>query len=172
MSDGTRHEVDVIVVRHGVQCQQAPVADGVRGRSGQLLSEVWDDDDPRAYLGIAMPGFPNLFCLYGPSTNLGHGGSIFFQAECQTRYIVSCLRELLYKQGHLEMECHEEPYLPVQRPARRGRRRAGVGPGRRVELVPQQQAPNGGQLAVAAVDYWAMTHDPDFDCWSFEPEVN
>ena len=39
------------------------------GRDGVVLHDVWQDD-PRAYLGITMPGFPNLFCLYGPGTNL------------------------------------------------------------------------------------------------------
>ena len=63
-----------------------------RGRS---LEEVWDGDDPRAYLGLGVPGFPNLFLLYGPSTNLGHGGSIIFHSECQTRHVLLCLRELI-----------------------------------------------------------------------------
>ena len=38
-----------------------------------------------------MPGFPNFFCLYGPGTNFGHGGSIIFLAECQIRFILSAL---------------------------------------------------------------------------------
>ena len=39
-------------------------------------------DGAEAYLGIAVPGFPNLFMLYGPNTNLGHN-SIVFMIECQ-----------------------------------------------------------------------------------------
>ena len=54
-----------------------------------------DAEDPRAYLGVTVPDFPNLFCLYGPNTNLGHGGSIIFHTECQVRYVVRCLREML-----------------------------------------------------------------------------
>ena len=33
------------------------------------------------------PGFPNFFCMYGPGTNLAHGGSLIFHSECQMRYI-------------------------------------------------------------------------------------
>ena len=49
---------------------------------------------PAAYLGITVPGFPNLFCMYGPGTNLAHGGSLIFHSECQMRYITRCLEAL------------------------------------------------------------------------------
>ncbi len=43
---------------------------------------MWDDTDARAYLGgLTVPGFPNLFVLYGPNTQPGHGGSIMFVME-------------------------------------------------------------------------------------------
>ena len=42
---------------------------------------------PVAYLGITVPGYPNLFCMYGPGTNLASGGSLIFHSECQMRYI-------------------------------------------------------------------------------------
>ncbi|MGB1756711.1 MAG: 4-hydroxyacetophenone monooxygenase, partial [Pseudomonadales bacterium] len=35
--------------------------------------------------------FPNLFCLYGPNTNIVHGGSIIYQIECQIHYMMQCL---------------------------------------------------------------------------------
>ena len=41
-----------------------------------------------------MPGFPNFFGMIGPGSSLGHGGSISFQAECQSRYITSCLVQM------------------------------------------------------------------------------
>ena len=75
----------------------------VTGRDGARLCEVWGDD-PKAYLGITVPGFPNLFCLYGPGTNLAHAGSIIFHSECQVRYAIGCLRELLGR-GLAAMEC-------------------------------------------------------------------
>ena len=41
------------------------------------------------------PSFPNLFCMYGPGTNLAHGGSLIFHSECQMRYITQCLELLI-----------------------------------------------------------------------------
>ena len=51
---------------------------------------MWDDTDARAYLGgLTVPGFPNLFVLYGPNTQPGHGGSlIMFVMEMHMRYIM------------------------------------------------------------------------------------
>ena len=42
-----------------------------------------------------MPGFPNLFCLYGPNTNIVVNGSIVYFSECGVRYILGCLGMLL-----------------------------------------------------------------------------
>jgi 4-hydroxyacetophenone monooxygenase len=66
----------------------------IRGRGGVSIRELWGDDNPRAYLGITVPQFPNLFLLYGPNTNLGHGGSAIFLAECQVHYILGLVQKL------------------------------------------------------------------------------
>ena len=50
---------------------------------------------PAAYLGVTVPGFPNLFCLYGPNTNIVINGSIIYFSECGVRYILGCLGLLL-----------------------------------------------------------------------------
>ena len=56
----------------------------ITGRSGRDLNEVWVDG-ARAYMGLAVPGFPNPFMLYGPNTNLGYN-SILFMIEQQVGY--------------------------------------------------------------------------------------
>jgi 4-hydroxyacetophenone monooxygenase len=78
----------------------------VVGRDGAVLSEVWGER-PSAYLGITVPGFPNFFCMYGPGTNLAHGGSLIFHSECQMRYIAQCL-DLLIDGRHRWMQPREE----------------------------------------------------------------
>ena len=90
-ADGKLHPVDVIVYATGFQATHMLAGVEVRGRGGRSLRDEWGEDDPRAYLGMTVPGFPNLFLLYGPNTNLGHGGTIIFHAECQVRYVVSML---------------------------------------------------------------------------------
>lgn len=57
----------------------------VTAADGRTLREVWGAS-PRAYKGVAVAGFPNLFMLYGPNTNLGHN-SIIFMVERQAEYV-------------------------------------------------------------------------------------
>jgi 4-hydroxyacetophenone monooxygenase len=103
---GARHPVDVVVFATGFHADRFLWPMDVVGRGGVRLGELWGDD-PRAYLGISVPGFPNLFCLYGPATNLAHAGSIIFHSECQVRYVMGCLAALL-RGGHATLECRQE----------------------------------------------------------------
>jgi 4-hydroxyacetophenone monooxygenase len=107
--DGTEHEVDVIILATGFEVTRLLWPMELVGRDGRTVREVWGDDDARAYLGMTVPGFPNLFCLYGPNTNLGHGGSIIFIAECQTRYLLGCLMGML-EDGIAAIECKQDAY--------------------------------------------------------------
>jgi 4-hydroxyacetophenone monooxygenase len=94
LASGEHREADVIVFATGFEAQRPLHPLEIRGRAGLSLADVWGDDDPRAYLGMTAPGFPNLFFTYGPNTNLGHGGSFLTLAEAQTRYIVDLLAQM------------------------------------------------------------------------------
>jgi 4-hydroxyacetophenone monooxygenase len=104
---GAEHEADVLVVATGFDVLRFLTAFEVHGRSGQSLREVWNDDDARAYLGLAMPDFPNFFCLYGPNLQPGHGGSLIFVVEMQMRYIMDLLKQMLH-QGIGAVECRQD----------------------------------------------------------------
>ena len=93
-ADGERAEVDTLLFATGFQAGRMLWPMDVRGVGGMSVRELWGDDNPRAYLGITVPRFPNLFILYGPNTNLGHGGSAIFLAECQVHYTLELLRRL------------------------------------------------------------------------------
>ena len=95
MKDGSVHPVDVIIMATGFTASKMLWPMEIAGRGGRTIRDVWGDDDPRAHLGITVPGFPNLFLTYGPNTNLAHGGSIIFHSECQVRYIAQALREMV-----------------------------------------------------------------------------
>src|SRR5262245_121254 len=105
-NDGVHHDVDVIVYATGFHADKFLWPMRITGRGGAVLSERWGDE-PRAYLGITVPDFPNLFCLYGPSTNLAHAGSIIFHSECQVRYTMRCLEGLLAS-GARALDCKPE----------------------------------------------------------------
>ena len=103
---GEEHAVDVVIYGTGFQANRFLFPMKVKGRGGVDLHAHWDGD-PRAYLGITIPGFPNLFCLYGPNTNIVVNGSIVFFSECEMRYVMGCL-ELLMKNHHAAMDCRRD----------------------------------------------------------------
>jgi cation diffusion facilitator CzcD-associated flavoprotein CzcO len=83
---------DVIIYATGFQATEflAPIA--VTGAGGRSLRDEWKAG-ARAYLGVTVSGFPNLFMLYGPNTNLGHN-SILVMIEAQVGYIIDAIRQL------------------------------------------------------------------------------
>lgn len=83
--DGTLRPVDVIVAATGFRATDYLAGIEVTGRSGESLHRRWGDE-PRAYLGMAVPDFPNFFVMYGPNTNQA-GNSILVVLEAQARYI-------------------------------------------------------------------------------------
>ncbi len=103
---GEQHDVDVIVYGTGFHASRFLWPMKVVGRDGLVLQEHWDGD-PRAYLGITIPQFPNLFCCYGPNTNIVVNGSIIFFSECEVRYIMGCI-EMLIKEGARALDCRKE----------------------------------------------------------------
>ncbi|MEV0620719.1 NAD(P)/FAD-dependent oxidoreductase [Nonomuraea sp. NPDC050404] len=83
------YAVDTIVFATGFKSTEFLSPMEVVGLDGGSLEERWRDG-AEAYLGISVPGLPNLFMLYGPNTNLGHN-SIIFMIECQVNHIMACL---------------------------------------------------------------------------------
>lgn len=90
--DGQVHEYDVIAFATGFETTGWRWSVDVVGRNGVTIADQWDDG-PEAYLGITVNGFPNLFVLYGPNTNLGHN-SITFMLERQVEYTILALQAL------------------------------------------------------------------------------
>ncbi len=91
-ADGRRWPVDVIVYGTGFAASEFLAPMRVRGRDGRDLNEAWAAG-AEAYLGMSVSGFPNLFVLYGPNTNLGHN-SILFMLEGQFAYVLQGLAAL------------------------------------------------------------------------------
>ena len=85
---GRHHPVDVVVLATGFEATRYLQGLEVRGRGGVRLHDVWGDE-PFAFLGLLVPGFPNLFLMYGPNTN---GGLIVTNLERQARFAAARIR--------------------------------------------------------------------------------
>ncbi|MEM7100653.1 MAG: NAD(P)/FAD-dependent oxidoreductase [Pseudomonadota bacterium] len=164
--DGTIHEVDVLILATGFHTNQFLWPMEIIGKSGTTLEATWGDT-ANAYKGITVPDFPNLFCLYGPNTNIVHGGSIIYQVECQIHYVMNCLTTMLSKNIHA-MEVKQD---------------ANQSYNQRVQAISKTLAwghPNveswyknsDGQVInnspFSLQQYWAETHEVDLDAYHVE----
>jgi cation diffusion facilitator CzcD-associated flavoprotein CzcO len=87
--DGRIIPLDLIVYATGYDAVERAIAYPVVGEAGRTLGEAWKAF-PRAYLGTAMPGFPNLFVITGPNTGIGHTSALFI-IESQMRYVMRAI---------------------------------------------------------------------------------
>jgi cation diffusion facilitator CzcD-associated flavoprotein CzcO len=92
-ADGTLHELDCIVWATGFKTNDFMFPMKIAGADGAELSREWAHG-ARAHLGMTVPGFPNLFIMYGPNTNTS-GGSIIFYLEAQAAYLRQALQQML-----------------------------------------------------------------------------
>ncbi|WP_279243698.1 flavin-containing monooxygenase [Candidatus Litorirhabdus singularis] len=170
---GGVEKFDVVILATGFQVGKMAARLNITGRDSRQLAAEWAHDNPTAHLGITVAGFPNLFCMMGPSTGLGHGGSAMFQAEVQARYIVDCLLTLFNSNaGSMEVladvqadfvarvDAEHEQLIWSHPKLQSYYRNAG---GRVFSLLPWR-----------IVDYWQMTRHlqlDDFE-WSGAAQLN
>jgi cation diffusion facilitator CzcD-associated flavoprotein CzcO len=103
---GDTVDVDVIVLATGFETSRYLAGIDVIGCGGQRLHERWGED-PCAYLGAAVSGFPNFFMLYGPNTNQG-GNSIVYILEAGARLVASAVTRLARRGGSLDVRPEAE----------------------------------------------------------------
>lgn len=92
MEGGNTYPADCIIFATGFKTTDFLAPINIEGLDGKTLHQEWQDG-AEAHKGITVSGFPNLFMLYGPNTNLGHN-SVIFMIERQVQYILKCIRLL------------------------------------------------------------------------------
>jgi cation diffusion facilitator CzcD-associated flavoprotein CzcO len=88
-TDSTAYVLDVLILATGFETTDWNWSFDVAGVGGDRLADVWRDR-PEAYLGTLVHGFPNMFVIYGPNTNLGHN-SITYMMEAQVHFMIEAL---------------------------------------------------------------------------------
>ena len=91
-ADGAEHPADVLVFATGFKTHGFVAPMEVSGVGGRTLAEDWGEV-PRAYLGLSVPNFPNMFLLYGPNTN-GGTGSVIYTIESAVGHLIGALEQM------------------------------------------------------------------------------
>jgi 4-hydroxyacetophenone monooxygenase len=157
-ADGAEHEVDVIIYGTGFHASKFLAPMKIKGRGGRDLHETWGGD-ARAYLGMTTPGFPNLFMIYGPNTNIVVNGSIIFFSECSVRYIVGCLR-LMAEGGITAMEPRRDVHDAFNIKVDEGNRLMAWGAPQVTSWYKNEHGRVSQNWPFGLIDYWRATLAP------------
>jgi cation diffusion facilitator CzcD-associated flavoprotein CzcO len=114
-ADGEQRPADVLVLATGFKTHGFVAPMEIIGAGGRALAHEWSEV-PRAYLGLSVPGFPNMFLLYGPNTN-GGTGSVIFTIEAGMRHVIAALSELA-RSGASRIEVRREAAAAFDRELR------------------------------------------------------
>lgn len=157
--DGVQHDFDVVIYGTGFHASKILWPIDFIGRDGKSLQAHWDGD-PRAYLGITTPGFPNLFMMYGPNTNIVVNGSIVFFSECEIRYILGCIAMVL-EGGKKAIDCRQSVHDAFNERIDEGNMNMAWGaPGVR-SWYKNQKGRVTQNWPFSLRDFWAQTRAPD-----------
>jgi 4-hydroxyacetophenone monooxygenase len=156
--DGTDHEFDLIVYGTGFHASKFLMPINITGRDGLALHEVWKDDDARAYMGMTVPGFPNMFCMYGPNTGLVVYSTIIQFSEFTATYIVDAVR-LLLEGGHQSMEIKPQVFESYNQRVDQANGLRAWGFSRVNSWYKNSKGRVTQNFPFNAVEFWRRTHE-------------
>jgi 4-hydroxyacetophenone monooxygenase len=159
MADGTRHDVDVIIYGTGYQASNFLTPMDVVGRGEADLHVQWNGD-ARAYLGVAIPNFPNFFCLYGPNTNIVINGSIIYFSECGVRYILGLI-ELMLENDAAALEVKRDVHDRFNEVVDEGNRAMAWGWSDVNSWYKNATGRVAQNWPFTLLEYWQRTKEPD-----------
>lgn len=165
---GELYEPDVLILATGFDVQRFLSTFEITGRNGVNIRDVWGKEDARAYLGTAIPGFPNFFCLYGPNSQTGAGGSIIALLEAQVNYAMSALTQMI-EQNLGAVECRQDVHDTYNRKLDDILNdTVWTHPG-----VSNYFRNSKGRVTINSgmrkLDYWKMTREAELDDYLVEP---
>ncbi len=106
VAGGTEHELDMIVFATGFDAMTGSLTRiDIRGRGGRTLREAWEAG-PVNYLGLGVPGFPNLFTLTGPGSP-SVLANMFVANEQHVDWVADCIA-YLSEHGYATIEATPE----------------------------------------------------------------
>lgn len=155
--DGREHPVDVLICATGFKAADFLFPLRITGKGGQDLHAFWDGDC-RAYRGISVPGFPNLFMTSGPNTGVVVNGSAIFFSECQVEYALRVIKHLV-THGFRSVDCREEPYHAYNAYIDRGNETKAWGVASTTSWYKNSKGRASQTWPFGLNDYWKLTSD-------------
>ena len=109
-ADGVHHDLDVVISATGYDIVKYLWPAEYFGRNGVNLHEKWEEESPMAYVGMMVPGFPNLFTLYGPNSQPVSGGvALPAWYQMWAGFVARCLIGII-EQGKQTVEVTDEAF--------------------------------------------------------------
>lgn len=91
--DGQEIAVDTIIFGTGYAVAEPAIYKIIQGKNQKTLSDTWLRQ-PRAYMGMTIHGFPNMFMMLGPNSQ-NTVGSVMWTSEQQSIYISKTIKKLM-----------------------------------------------------------------------------
>ena len=167
VADGVLHEVDIIVLATGFQSSDYLAPIKVIGRGGKNLHQWWAGDC-RAYLGITMPGFPNLFMTGGPTTGVVVNGSAIFSAECAVEYALSAIHGLIAG-GYAAMDVRKGPFDAFNERVDAGNLTRAWGVAKTTSWYKNRFGRASQTWPFSLLEYWRLTEKADLADYEMIP---
>lgn len=156
---GMEHQADVVIYATGFRPSEFLEGIEVIGRDGVDLQEYWAGN-ARAYNGVSVPGFPNLFLIYGPNVGGVVQGSLHFMIERAAEFAIESIREVL-ERGAKAIDVRPEALERFVDYVDRGSRRMAWG---QPYVRTWYQNASGRVTAIwpyTNVEYWDLTERVD-----------
>ena len=159
--DGRHHEVDAVVYATGFQASEYLFPMEVVGRNGRNLAGEWAKDGARAYIGMMVPQFPNLWMLYGPNCN-GAGLAVPATQEMATYYALRCMEKLLLEDRRA-IEPKAKPFNEYNEMLDNRNARMAWSDPRAQNYYWTEHGRSATQNPLHPDEMWRLLHEPNFE---------
>jgi 4-hydroxyacetophenone monooxygenase len=104
--------------------------------------------------------------MYGPNTNIVVNGSIIFFSECETHYILECIR-LLLEEGHRAMACKQDVHDSYNRRIDQANLEMVWGVATVNSWYRNERGRSAQNWPFSLLEYWEQTREPDVAAYEF-----
>ena len=160
LKDGTRVKADVLALATGFDIAKVVGNLDIVGRGGCRIQEDWGEDDPRSYLGVMAPGYPNFFFVLGPNSAPNHAAGVNMVIEAQINWMIETL-DLMVAEDARKVEPTIPAYEAWNNRVEQQMKQMIWSHPRAKSYYLNSAGRNIISCPFRLADYWKMTRHPD-----------